>query len=216
MTEKLFYGNGPLEANVIVKDCRELPDGTFAVILDKTPFHPKGGGQPSDIGCIDNIQVKAVVETESGEILHISDAPIELGTKIARVDEASRVLNTRLHSASHLISSFIESRGDWKVIKGNSFPGQARLYFVPKKAGAPVPSVEEISEFLETIVKENLPLKETIDPMTGSRFITWGDLKGYPCGGTHVSSTGKLGLVVLTKFRIKKGELHVNFDVKEE
>ena len=50
MTEKLFYGNGPLEANVIVKDCRELPDGTFAVILDKTPFHPKGGGQPSDIG----------------------------------------------------------------------------------------------------------------------------------------------------------------------
>lgn len=216
MTKKIFFGTAPLKAEVKVLECRSSEGGTYALILDQTPFHPKGGGQPSDIGSIGGVPVISVLENESGEIVHLTEKAVECGPQTACVDEATRTLNTRLHSASHLISSFLESQGNWRVIKGNSFPGQARLYFSPTKPGSAVPSPDQITAFLENIASQNLPLKEKIDEESGNRFVTWGDLKGYPCGGTHILSTRLLGSIVITKCRLKKGELHINFDVKEQ
>ena len=67
--------------------------------------------------------------------------------------------------------------GDWDVTKGSSFPGQARLEFKRKREEVEIPSIDQITEMLKDVVAQNLSFKENIDPETGFRIVTWGDLK---------------------------------------
>lgn len=216
MTTKLFLTDKSLETEVSVLKCTPNEDGTFTITLDRTPFYPQGGGQPCDTGFIGESEVVKVFEDENGKICHIAKQELPVGKAIARVNAERRELNTCLHSASHVISALIEGMGDWKVTKGNSFPGQARLEFKRKRDDVEIPSIDQITQMLKDVIQQDLPFKEHIEPETGFRIITWGELKAYPCGGTHVSSTSELADIVITKAHLKKGQLHVNFAVDEK
>lgn len=50
MTERLYYTSEATEGHAQVIRCTEEPDGRYAIELDKTLFHPQGGGQPADKG----------------------------------------------------------------------------------------------------------------------------------------------------------------------
>ncbi|MBV8624340.1 MAG: alanyl-tRNA editing protein, partial [Herbaspirillum sp.] len=50
MTERLYLTQPALSADIEVLSCTLLEDGRHAVRLSATPFHPQGGGQPSDVG----------------------------------------------------------------------------------------------------------------------------------------------------------------------
>lgn len=214
MTTKLFLTNKSLETEVSVLECIPNEDGTFSITLDRTPFYPQGGGQPCDTGFIGRSEVVKVFEDEKGKICHIAKQEVPLGKATAKVNAERRKLNTRLHSASHVISALIEGMGgDWNVTKGNSFPGQARLEFKRNREDSEIPSIEQITQMLKDVVDQALPFEEHIDPESGFRIVTWGSLKAYPCGGTHVSSTAELADIVITKAHLKKGQLHVNFDM---
>ncbi|MDP4179416.1 MAG: alanine--tRNA ligase-related protein, partial [Bacillota bacterium] len=64
MTEKLFYNDPYIcEAEGDIVEVTEK-DGKYIVVLDKTPFYPEGGGQPNDLGTMDNINVEYVYEEE--------------------------------------------------------------------------------------------------------------------------------------------------------
>ena len=54
MTERLYYTCDDAEGRANVLSCTPEPDGRYAVVLDSTLFHPQGGGQPADVGWIDN------------------------------------------------------------------------------------------------------------------------------------------------------------------
>lgn len=56
MTPRLFFTEDGLTAQVEVLSCAPCDDG-FAVELSTTPFHPQGGGQPSDTGWIGDSEV---------------------------------------------------------------------------------------------------------------------------------------------------------------
>src|SRR5262249_3365846 len=68
MTDKLFWRDGHLSNfTARVVDCfRE--GGQVVVVLDQTAFYPEGGGQPSDIGFINRVQVMKVEEAGDGRI----------------------------------------------------------------------------------------------------------------------------------------------------
>lgn len=71
MTEKLYYRDSKLlHFYALVRSI--APVGRWqAVVLDRTAFHPTGGGQPYDTGVIAGAPVFEVVEEEtSGEVLH--------------------------------------------------------------------------------------------------------------------------------------------------
>lgn len=101
MTYRLFFHSDDLSANVEVLDCTPS-ENEFAVVLRATLFHPQGGGQPCDTGWIGESQVTRVVQ-EQDRIVHYVDRPVGPGMTSIRVDEQRRQLNTRLHSAGHLI-----------------------------------------------------------------------------------------------------------------
>ena len=205
MTSRLFYTDDTLTAFVDVLSCTAHDDG-FAVILKATPFHPQGGGQPSDTGWIGASEVLKVFQ-EQDRIVHIVQQAVPLGTTQARVDEARRELNSRLHSMGHLIGVCGERAG-WKPIKAHHWPGECRVSFMPGENAQPM-HIEQIKEQLEQWISADLP--RVIQVNADQRFIGFGELPSYQCGGTHVSSLKQLHTAPTLSISEKKGVLAVRY-----
>ena len=56
---------------------------------------------------------------------------------------------------------------------------------------------------------DNLARRITFDG--GLRQVGFGDLPGYPCGGTHVARLSELGEVIITQVKLKKGQMAVSY-----
>ena len=86
------------------------------IILDRTPFYPQGGGQPSDRGTLKSssttFEVTAVKKSPiTGDILHFLNTVDTLhpGQSVeTHVDPETRSLHTRVHSAGHLLDHAVE------------------------------------------------------------------------------------------------------------
>ena len=197
------------EANVL--QCLTLEDASIGVILDRTLFHVQGGGQPSDVGFIGEARVLKVVRTEMG-IVHLVDREIDEGPVTIEVDKELRLLHSRLHSAGHLIGASLEGKG-WTAIKGSHQPGQCRVIGEKTDENAAVPEKEAIEAQVNAWIAEELKL--SVNTVDGLREVTWGDLKAYPCGGTHVQNTGELKGIVIESVKFKKGELRIAYQLTD-
>jgi Ser-tRNA(Ala) deacylase AlaX len=106
----------------------------FEVILDKTIFHPQGGGQPNDKGTMaSETGVKFVISEakhKDDAILHIGKfeeaegAKFEVGNTVnLEIDGEFRSINARIHSAGHLLDMAMMRAGrkDLKPGKGYHF-----------------------------------------------------------------------------------------------
>lgn len=102
MTERLYYTSDATECPARVVNCLGEADGRYAIELDRTLFHPQGGGQPADRGWIGELAVESVA-ARGESIVHIVAQPLPSGEVAIRVDEDARRLHARLHSAGHLI-----------------------------------------------------------------------------------------------------------------
>ena len=208
MTQRLFFTDDALTAEVEVLRCTPHEDG-FAVVLNATPFHPQGGGQPSDTGWIADSEVVKVLQEQDG-IVHYVKQPVLPGRARAAVDATRRHLNARLHSAGHLIGVLGEQAG-WIPAKAHHWPGECRVSFTPGDNPQEL-EPETIEQHLEQWIRADLPRHMQHD--SGQRVIRFGDLPGYPCGGTHVRSLAALHAVSVLSVGQKKGVLSVRYEVK--
>ena len=81
-TKKLYYEDVyQKEFTAIVQECKKLEKG-YGIILDQTAFYPEGGGQPCDIGTLNDISVYDVQE-EGNRIVHYTDTPVEAVTELS-------------------------------------------------------------------------------------------------------------------------------------
>ena len=120
MTERVYYASDATEGRAQIIGCRAEADGRYAIELDRTLFHPQGGGQPSDSGWIDE-QVVMTVATRGDSVLHIVEQPLPLGEVKIRIDASARQLHARLHSAGHLLGLAGEQLG-WRPVKAHHWP----------------------------------------------------------------------------------------------
>ena len=171
----------------------------------------KGGGQPSDVGYIGEARVLKVVRSEAG-VVHLVDRTIDLGPVTLSVDSGIRQLHSRLHSAGHLIGMAIETMG-WRAIKGNHQPGQCRVMGTKVDESAPVPEKEAIERVVNAWIDVGLEVRLT--NTDGLRTVTWGELKAFPCGGTHVQNTRELTGFTVESVKFKKGELRVAYQLAD-
>ncbi|KAK3362582.1 Threonyl/alanyl tRNA synthetase [Lasiosphaeria hispida] len=96
-------------------------DQDFAVVTDKTIFHPQGGGQPSDEGTISHGQtvfrvIAARIDAvHDGQVLHFghfeagADPPsFAVGGVVEQaIDTDKRLLYSRLHTAGHVLGAAV-------------------------------------------------------------------------------------------------------------
>ncbi len=217
----------------------EVADVTDAgVVLDRTVFYSRGGGQPGDTGVLrwDGGMVE-VVDTYrvAGVPTHaIEGTPPPVGTAVeAEIDWQRRHLLMRTHTALHVLSAIIWRDFDAKVTGGNMESGAARMDFeldsisvefgrnVEERLNAELakdhpitvlflPRSEALADPDLIRTKVNL-LPSTIDPV---RIIEIGDIDKQADGGTHVRSTGEVGTVHVVKTESKgKGNKRMRIEL---
>lgn len=223
MTEELASTDAYLAETTAVVTAVE-DDG---LVLDRTVFYPRGGGQPGDIGVLEweggSIDITDTFK-KGGGLFHsfVGDAP-PVGTAVtARIDWARRHTLMRTHTALHVLTAVIWRDFDAKVTGGNMEPGRARMDFeldsisvefgieVERRLNEELGGEHEIevlfmsrSEALADPdlirTKVNL-IPEFVDPI---RVIKIGDIDKQADGGTHVANTREVGTVRVVKTESK-------------
>jgi misacylated tRNA(Ala) deacylase len=197
------------------------------VILDRTVFYPRGGGQPGDTGTLDwEGGSVAVTDTfkRSGSLCHVvSDEPPAIGTEvIARIDWDRRHILMRTHTALHVLTAVIFRDFGAKVTGGNMEPGKARMDF--ELDSISVEFGQEVARSLNAALAEHHPIEvrfmpraealadpdlirtkvnlipESVDPI---RVIQIGSIDKQADGGTHVANTSEVGAVRVVKTESK-------------
>ncbi len=214
MTELCFLTSDELEGEARVLSCRpsETGAGAFELVLDRTLFHPKGGGQPADAGTIAGVPVTGVFFGPGGEAVHTTAAPVEPGRVHLSVDAAVRMRHARWHSAAHLMAEIVQREGVWKAVRGNHRPGEGFVVFHPAGESREKPDPKRIESAMARVVEAALPRRQTMDAQ-GRRFVGW---EGFPmeaCGGTHVASSAEIGHFRVRKVKLSKDELRVSYEV---
>ncbi len=224
MTERLFLDQpDQREATGAV-----LAAGPEGIVLDRTVFYARSGGQPGDSGVLrwDGGET-AIADTIKGDgetILHVPapDAAMPpLGaTVVGTIDWDRRHKLMRMHTAMHLLCSLIPGA---KVTGGSVGAERSRLDF-----DLPIPpSKDQIEAGLNALIAADLPVRiEWVDesvldtdpglvrtlsvqPPRGMgrlRLMRIGDTTTVdlqPCGGTHVARTGEIGRIAVTKIENK-------------
>lgn len=225
MTERLFLEDSHLREAT----ARVLSAGPEGIVIDRTVFYARSGGQPGDTGMLRwSGGETAIVETVKGEgetILHVPAAGAALppvgAEVIAVIDCVPRLGLMRMHTAMHLMCAVLPGIA---VTGGAVGADRSRLDFnlpeAPDKAAiesalnALIAADHPVShEWVdEAVLDTNPALVRTlsVQPPRGTgrlRLVRIGaaetpvDLQ--PCGGTHVARTGEIGRVQVVKIENK-------------
>ncbi|MGZ8598979.1 MAG: alanyl-tRNA editing protein [Actinomycetota bacterium] len=219
MTEELF------STDAYARSCEAAVTGVSdeGVLLDRTVFYARGGGQPGDVGVLrwDSGESR-VTDTvkRSGAILHVVEGePPPVGANVvAEIDWDRRHALMRTHTALHALSGIVFRDYGAKVTGGNMEPGSARMDFELETIGAefgrevedklnaelaadrPVhvgflPRAEALADADLIRTKVSL-IPESVDPI---RVIDIEGLDKQADGGTHVRTTAEVGRVRVAK-----------------
>ncbi|WBW98166.1 alanyl-tRNA editing protein [Oceanirhabdus sp. W0125-5] len=217
MTEKLYYKDSYIkECEVeIVQVLKE--ENKVLVVLNKTPFYPEGGGQPSDTGYINGVRVKYVFEKEN-IIYHEVDGELECGKALCTVDFERRFDFMQQHSGEHIVSGII-----YKLFKGNNkgfHLGEDYITMDIDIYPFTDDMIDSLEEEVNNAIYKNVPFKTYIVDNEGlekvnarKKFKVDGDIRIVevdnidccPCCGTHLSRTGEIGIVKILKVEKYKG-----------
>lgn len=196
----------------IIRD--QEPRGAI-VRLDRTLFHPQGGGQKADAGTIGGALVVHARHAD-GEVDHIiaGELPFAEGdTVVIEIDRSSRDLNRRLHTAGHLLAYVAEGIcPSIKATAGHHWPTEARVDFEgPLDTDAEVFRAALEAGLAEQI-SADLPVVMNGDPYVDRR-IAIGEFPEMGCGGTHVRATGEIGKVTIGRIKTGANKMRVRYDV---
>ena len=200
------------------------------IVLDRTNFYPRGGGQAGDAGTITRtdgttIAIADTVKGEApGEIVHVPAsgqeaalAGLGAGEKVMlALDWARRHRHMRFHTATHLLCAIVPHQTN-----GCSITAQyARLDFdmvepldrehLERELARLVAEAHEVrTKWItdeELDAQPDLVRTMSVQPPRGVGRIRLLEIDGVdlqPCGGTHVANTREIGALRVTKIEKK-------------
>jgi misacylated tRNA(Ala) deacylase len=193
------------------------------VVLDRTVFYARGGGQPGDTGTISwdrgRVRVEDTFRQNAQHVHQVEGSPPAIGTPVVcEIDWERRHTLMRTHTALHALSGIVYRDYGAKVTGGNMEPGMARMDFELQTIGAEFG--QEVEEKLNAELVADRPvhvsflpraealadpdlirtkvslIPEAVDPI---RVIDIEGLDRQADGGTHVRSTAEVGRVRVVK-----------------
>src|SRR5712691_6914473 len=121
--------------DVLTLETRVIDARPGAVVLERTPFHPGGGGQLADRGVLrwaGGEARLAAIEIDGARVWHVLAEPVEIaGVVEAAVDPGFRALMAQLHTNAHVVSALVFQRFQGALITGAQLnkDGTARVDF---------------------------------------------------------------------------------------
>ena len=227
-TELLFYGDDPREF-----DAKVLKSFENFVVLDRTAFYARGGGQEPDHGKIGDCDIVDITKHGNVVVHKIKgDMPKNGETVSCVVDAKRRDGIAKNHTSTHIINTSARSvLGSW-VWQHSAFKEEdhARLDITHHSALTD-DDVEKIEQAANSIVEKSIPVKiENFDrgtaeqkygfriyqggvvPVKSVRIVSIGDLDIEACGGTHVANTSDVEEIKITRTkRIQDGVVRIEF-----
>ena len=227
-TDVLFYEDDPMEFDAQVLEVFE--DG---VILDRTSFYARGGGQEPDHGTIDGFDV-VDVSKHADIIVHKlrGGVPDKGSTVSCVVDSKRRLAISMNHTSTHILNaSSRQILGSW-IWQHSAFKeaDHARLD-ITHHSPLTKSQITQIEDTANDIIRENLPVtvqylergvaeqrygfriyQGGVVPVKSVRIVSIADRDIEACGGMHVPNTGDIGLIKITKTkRIQDGVVRLEF-----
>ena len=219
-TEFVGYEENECKAKVlsIIADSEAveaLGEGECSIIFDKTPFYGEGGGQVGDSGEILGIGKVTDTKKTNGVFIHevTLDAPVKVGDELTlKIDVLRRDAIRRNHSAAHLLQAALRQVLGTHVEQAGSYVDEHRVRFDFTHLAAM--TADEVAK-VEAIVNANILLAENCETVVTTpdeakkmgamalfgekygkevRVVKIGSSSTELCGGTHVNSTGNIGL----------------------
>jgi len=194
-----------------------------AIILKSTPFYAESGGQVGDTGVIESENASFLVaDTQKVDNAYVHFGKVQLGKldvgdKIsAKVDGDRRKAIVLHHSATHLMHAALRQvLGDHVLQKGSLVaPDRLRFDFSHYEPVTPE-QLHEIETLVNGEIRKNISADTKLmkyDDAVASgaialfgekydeevRVLRLGDFSVELCGGTHVGSTGDIGIFKIT------------------
>ena len=231
-TRRLYYDDAfQTDFTARVMHCEVLPPNlsagitgnAWSLILDRTAFYPTSGGQPHDLGKIDEANVLDVRD-EGDEIIHVVDRrPADPEVK-GCVNWPRRFDHMQQHTGQHLLSAMFQERFGRPTV---SFHLGAEVCTIALRGPEPTEDILEGAErAANQIIFEDRPV--TVRYGTAEQLAQLGVRKEVerdgilraieiesvdlqPCGGTHVKSTGQIGLILVRRCAKIRQDWRVEF-----
>ncbi|WP_340012570.1 DHHA1 domain-containing protein [Paenibacillus sp. FSL H7-0690] len=222
MTNKLYY-NSTYQTDwpTRVTETIEREDGLY-VLLEETAFYPHGGGQPCDLGAIQGIPVLDVISEEELVLHKLERLPNEESVT-CQIDWNRRFDHMQQHSGQHLLSA-VCLKYNFMTLSFHLGEDYCTIDIeVPELSADQLYSIERevnrqiylnhniLSYFVTGEEASQLKLVKQPKVTDNIRIVEIKDVEYNACGGTHVSSTGEIGIIKLLKAEKIKGNTRIYF-----
>ena len=220
---RIYYTDSLLttfEANVVSCDTNgEAP----RVVLDRTAFYPTSGGQPHDVGSLGDARVLDVID-EDDHVVHVVDQPLRVGAPVAgRIDWVRRFDHMQQHTGQHILSAAFDRTAGVRTESFHLGTAHSTIDLAREVSTREIAAAEDLANavvwedrpvtvrFVSEDEAAALPLrKESL--RTGTlRLVDVTDFDLSACGGTHVPTTGRIGIIAVAGVEKVKGGTRVSF-----
>ncbi len=196
-----------------------VSEGSFTLILDKTPFYGEGGGQVGDTGTIyDHDTMITVTDTQKSDGVYIHlctlvNGDVAVGDFVrAEVDTMRRRAIMRNHSAAHLLQAALRRVLGNHVEQAGSYVDSDHVRFDFTHFSALTDKeLAEVEDLVNAHILAGNPIDTVETDMETAkkngamalfgekygnvvRMVKMGSFSTELCGGTHLDNTAKVGL----------------------
>ena len=211
------------------REIKQKKQTLYQIVLADTPFYAESGGQVGDKGFIKSeYETIEIVDTKKENNL-----PIHIAKKLpthpeatftAQVDEKKRAACAANHSCTHLLDAALRQvLGTHVEQKGSLVTPDSLRFDFSHFQKVTDEQLRQVEHIVNAKIRANIPLEEFRNlPIAEAkklgaialfgekygdevRVVKFGDSIEF-CGGTHVSATGKIGMVrILSESSVAAG-----------
>ncbi|MGO1469828.1 MAG: alanyl-tRNA editing protein [Tissierella sp.] len=225
MTKKLYINNPYLkETHARVID-KSFENDNFHIKLDRTIFYPHmSGGQPKDLGTICEKEVIDVYE-DGLNIVHVLEEDIDSKDVNLSIDWNNRFDLMQQHTGQHILSAAFLKLFNAKTIAFHM--GEKYITIDVDIVDINDEEILQIETLSNKIIQSNFNVTSSFldssnitdldlskvpeEEQDNIRIVNIDNISTTPCSGTHVSSTGEIGLIKIINTTNYKGNTRVSF-----